>query len=243
MRSLGAGVKWLSAGLLVATACSSASPLPPLLADCDAGCTTQTGVGGGGVGDDSGSAASCDQMDFSGSSQCDQCAAAQCCSALTGCLSSEDTECKSLYMCEESCGGLATCVSSECGSYLGALATFNELETCLLGKCAVCSESGIGDPCTGSANGCATGLTCTDGWCSVDCTASTASTACSGLGPGGTNALGFANACLTIPAAGDVCVPGCASNADCPPETLCLPATAVGGAMVQVCSRIADAGP
>jgi hypothetical protein len=248
MRSVGAGVKRLGVGLVILVifpACSSSSSRPPLLPDCqanDAGCSTQIGVGGG---DDSGSAASCDQMDLSGSSQCTQCAGLQCCSQLTTCLGGEDPDCASLYNCEEACGGLASCVASNCGKYTSALATFNELETCLLGKCAACSESGIGDPCAGSANGCAAGLTCLYGWCTEDCTASST---CAGLGPNGTNALGLANACLTIVGTGDVCVPGCATDStdsDCASfaGTLCLPTTAVGGATVQVCSRIADAGP
>ena len=158
------------------------------------------------------------------------------------CFSGADPDCVSLFNCEEACGGLASCVKSNCGEFTSALATFNELETCLLGKCAVCSESGIGDPCAGSANGCAAGLTCLDGWCTADCTASTQ---CSGLGPNGTNALGFANACVTIAGTGDVCAPGCASNSDCAnfADTFCPTSTALGGATVQVCVRLADAGP
>jgi len=242
MRRVGVGARGLGVALALATACSSASSRPPLLGDCqanDAGCSTQIGVGGKG-GDDSGSGASCDQMDLSGSSQCTQCAGQQCCSALTACFN--DTECVNLYDCEEGCGGVASCVKAECGMYSGALATFNEVETCLIGKCAVCTESGVGDPCTSNAN-CAADRTCLDGWCTADCTATTASTACSGLGPGGTNALGFANACLAVAGTGEVCVPGCTATSDCASflDTLCLPMTAVGGATVSVCSRIADA--
>jgi hypothetical protein len=243
IRSVGTVVKAFGAGLALLASCSPASPLPPPIPDCqanDAGCTTQTGVGGGGVSDDSGSAASCGQLDLSGSSQCTQCAELQCCPALTTCF--DNTDCATLYTCEEACGGLASCVNSECA--LGAVAMFNEVEICLRGKCPVCNESGVGDPCGGSAPDCAAGYTCFDGWCTADCTASTASTACSGLGPNGTNALGFANACLALAGEGDVCAPGCGSDSDCANfvDTLCLPTTAVGGATVQVCARIADAG-
>src|ERR1700677_621135 len=114
MRS--AGVRGLGVALALATACSSASSRPPLLGDCqanDAGCSTQIGVGGSG-GDDSGSGASCGQMDLSGSSQCTQCAGLQCCPALTTCFSGEDPDCENLYSCEEACGGLASCVASNC---------------------------------------------------------------------------------------------------------------------------------
>jgi hypothetical protein len=247
MRSAGVGAKGVGAGLVslvVVAACSSSSSRPPLLADCeanDAGCSTQTGAGGGGTGGDSGSASSCDQMDFSGSSQCTQCAALECCPAFTACLI-EDTTCENLYNCEAACGGVATCIDTTCAPFTSAAATFNELETCLRGKCAVCAESGIGDPCGAGAPSCAPALTCFDGWCTQDCTASTM---CTGLGPNGTNVLGFANACLTIAGTGDVCVPGCASNSDCDvdfADTFCFGTTDVGGTAVQVCSRLADAG-
>jgi hypothetical protein len=108
--------------------------------------------------------------------------------------------------------------------------------------CTVCGESGIGDPCAGSNTGCAPGLNCIDGWCSIACTATTS---CAGFGPNGGNALGLTNACITIPTVGDVCTPGCSTDSDCAnfSGAFCLATTAVGGAAVQICSRPADAGP
>jgi|HubBroStandDraft_4_1064222.scaffolds.fasta_scaffold37197_2 hypothetical protein len=128
-------------------------------------------------------------------------------------------------------------------NYAAGQATFNALELCLQDMCTVCGESGIGDPCSGTSTGCAPGLTCIHGWCSTDCT-SGGSTCATGFGPGGTNALGLPNECLTIAGYGDVCVPGCTTPTDCAnfPGTFCSTTTAVTGATVQVCS-LADAGP
>jgi hypothetical protein len=247
-KPLGAG---FAAALALAAACACAScssteSRPPLEPDCqpnDAGCTTQTVGGGGGGSGDSAAASSCSGMDLSGSSQCIQCAGLHCCSELNTCLSPSNpsdpanTDCKNLLDCEEAFG-----TSSQCTAFSAGQATFNALEECLTGECPVCSESGIGDPCSGTSLGCAPGLTCFDGWCTADCTSSSA---CSGLGPGGTNALGLANVCLTIAGTGDICVPGCSASTDCEDftGTFCFATTAVGGAAVQVCSHTPDAAP
>ena len=127
-------------------------------------------------------------------------------------------------------------------SFFAAIVVGAAVTAAVPGYLQGCTQTGVGDPCTSNAN-CAADRTCLDGWCTADCTATTASTACSGLGPGGTNALGFANACLAVAGTGEVCVPGCTATSDCASflDTLCLPMTAVGGATVSVCSRIADA--
>jgi hypothetical protein len=242
MRDVSAALVALLLG--AAAACSAASPRPPILADCQAsdaaGCSTQIAGSGGGPGDDSGAAVSCAGSDLSGSSQCTQCAGLRCCASLTTCFQS--TDCQNLLNCEEGCGAVATCIDNCASQFPSATATFNELETCLRGMCTVCGESGIGDPCGGAATGCATGLTCVEGWCSEACTSSST---CAGLGPDGTNAVGLANACLTIAGTGDVCVPSCTTDSDCTDfaGTFCFTTTAVGGNTVQVCARAADAGP
>jgi hypothetical protein len=224
--------------------CASTDARPPLEPDCqpnDAGCTTQTAGGGGSGGGDGATAVSCSGTALSGSSQCFQCAGLRCCSEFNACLNPSDvsdTSCKNLFECEQAFGTSAVC-TSEFGA---GQATFNALEECLVAQCTVCSESGIGDPCSGTSLGCAPGLTCFQGWCTTDCTSSGT---CAGLGPGGTNALGLPNVCTTIAGTGDICVPGCSTSTDCADfaDTFCFATTAVGGAQVQVCSRTADAGP
>lgn len=228
------------AALALAGACSSSDLHPPVIADCvpnDAGCSTSSvaaSVGGG--GDDA--SESCSAASAPGASQCIQCAGAHCCTALTAC--SNDATCENLLSCEQACGAVSSCFTNCQQEFAAGQATFNALESCLAGSCPVCDEAGIGDPCE---DDCVVGLSCAaGGWCSKGCTTSAA---CAGVGPNGTNAIGQPNACLTVAGAGDVCVPGCASDADCVnfAGTFCYSTTAIDGTAVQVCYRAADASP
>jgi hypothetical protein len=233
---VGRGLEAIVTAIAVCVACSSPSAHPPLLENycptTDASsCTVTSAGGGGGPGGDASTSGgiTCDGMDFSGSSQCSQCAAEHCCSQFSTCHGSGSTSCWNLLKCQEA-------FEPDCTTmFAGGLATYNSLEDCLSGLCTVCGESGIGDPCAGSTTGCFPGLTCVDGWCTEACSASSD---CAGLGPGGTNGLAEANACVTIAGKGDYCAPGCGANAgDCAnfSGTFCFSTTSVANVSVSVC--------
>jgi hypothetical protein len=236
---VGQGLRAIVTALALSVACSSSSSRPQLLANycptTDASGCTVTSTGGAGLGPEAGSSgATCDGMDFSEASQCNQCAAEHCCTQLTTCYGS--TSCLNLLNCEEAFEPNCTT------TFAAGVATFNALEDCLAGMCTACGESGVGDPCYGTTTGCYPGLTCLDGWCTEAC--STSST-CAGLGPGGTNAIGQTNTCVTIAGKGDYCAPGCAGNdTNCAnfAGTFCFSTTSVSDVSVTVCELTGDAG-
>ncbi len=123
---------------------------------------------------------------------------------------------------------------SQCEQQYGSgVFLYGNLTSCLTLNCAVCTELGAGDPCAPHGPACNTGLTCSGLWCTRACGGSSD---CAGLGPGGGNALGPANACIRS-AAGGTCAPGCATDADCVafPGTYCFATIASDGLSVQVC--------
>lgn len=221
-----------------AAACSVTDDHPPQLGTCgsaDASCPTMIGVGGGSGGGDGGAGGACTVS--AGDSQCGLCTTAQCCSLLEACGSKAD--CSNLVSCENQCLGAAGCVGACQTQFPAGVAGLNTLDACISGKCAVCRELGAGDPCAGGA-ACNPGLTCNGRWCTKPCLHSTE---CTGLGPGGTNTGGLANACIPGTSAGEICFPGCLSDADCAaiPGSFCFTTPSAEGQTVTVCQSTPDA--
>jgi hypothetical protein len=146
-----------------------------------------------------------------------------------------------LLSCLGACGLDAACPSSCTSQYPDAVAIYDETEACVMDKCAVCSESGVGDPCSPGYPPCQSSLTCNGSFCSEPC--ATSST-CAGLGPAGGNTAGMPNVCAFVPAAGDVCVPTCTTDGDCASLVglYCKATTDVIGSSVQICAPLPDGG-
>ena len=105
-----------------------------------------------------------------------------------------------------------------------------------LGACAAASNCAraVGDPCTSNAQ-CASG-SCT-GWCEAACSA--ASPTCPASASSLFNAEGFPNWCEATATKGDLCFPGCGSDADCTvygTGLTCKSFTSVDGLVEKVCS-------
>jgi hypothetical protein len=218
-------------------ACTSES-LPPELGDCtptgDASCMPSNIGSGALAGASEGGSAACNAG--ASASQCDVCANANCCTPLTACAAS--TPCNNLLSCVTGCAGASACVSGCEGTYPDSVATLNAIDSCVALKCVICSESGVGDPC--AAYACMAGLTCPALWCTKACARSAD---CAGIGPNGGNFTGAPNACMST-ARGELCAPGCASNADCADfvGTFCVSTTSFDGLAVSICSTLPDGG-
>jgi hypothetical protein len=225
--------------VVVLGACSSESR-PPELGDCkaldDASCATPVS-GGGQLGSDN-DAASTVCSAGSSASQCDVCANANCCGSLTACAALAD--CNNLLSCVMGCAGASACVDACDQSYSNSVTALDAIDSCLTQKCAVCTESGVGDPCTPGASTCIAGLTCSSLWCTKPCAHGSD---CAGIGPDSGNFTGEPNACMAT-SGGVLCTPGCATNADCGdfPGTFCVSTTSFDGLTVSVCSALPDGG-
>lgn len=240
MRRLSIALVNVALAWVALAACSTDSAHPPLLGPCEFdGASCSVGAVGGGVGGaaDSGATPSACQVN-AGDSQCTQCAEASCCGAFAACTASAD--CENLLNCEPSCA-TAACVSSCETQSPNGVALLDTLQACLQTRCPVCSELGVGDPCTPDGTACNAGLLCSGLWCTKGCLRSTD---CAGLGPAGGNALGFQNACIVTATAGDQCLPGCAADSDCSsfPGAFCFATTSSEGLSVRVCAATPDAG-
>jgi hypothetical protein len=225
--------------IVLAAACSSTA-VPRELGDCvpdGAPCDPPPPATSSSSDPDAAIAPSCGVA--AGASQCDLCAGAHCCPTLSACDSS--VPCQNLLSCENACSGYAPCVAGCEQQYPTAVTLVDDLSSCLTLECAVCSQLGTGDPCQAQATGCNAGLTCSGLWCTRTCQYSSD---CAGLGPGGGNALGFANVCRRTPSFDDACFPGCTTDGDCAsfPGTYCVITTSIEGESVSVCATSADAG-
>ncbi len=142
--------------------------------------------------------------------------------------------------CEASCGGYAGCVTACQQQYPGSVTTLADLSSCANLKCPVCSELGVGDSCHLPGSTCNPGLSCGGLWCTKACARASD---CAGLGAAGGNAAGQPNACIFSPSEGDVCFPGCSTDADCAPfpGTYCLVTTSVDRLSVAICASSPDA--
>jgi hypothetical protein len=220
------------AGMAIAAACSSEGAHPPQLGGCgaaDASCATSTVGGGSSGGTDAGGTCTAS----AGNSQCGLCETAQCCSLIETCLA--DAVCAGFLKCENMCAGAANCESTCQGRYPQGPAAVAPVTTCALAKCPVCSQLGVGDPC--STGTCNPGLTCQDDlWCSKACVHSSD---CAGFGPDGANTLGLPNACLAT----GTCYAGCSTNDDCQsmPGTFCNTVMSIEQIPVTVCQSMRDA--
>jgi hypothetical protein len=235
---------WLGlGGLLVIAACSSSSQ-PAVDGTCTGKNCANGGSGGGSTGSGSGSASSDAGDDAAGAcgvssaqSQCDQCAGNECCSDLETC--GNNLTCENLLSCWQYCA-TASCQTSCKQQYPTAVSTFDALLSCLSDRCTVCSELGVGDPCSTSGTACNAGLTCGGLFCTRICLQASD---CTGLGANGGNILGNASVCKHI-TSGNYCFPGCASDSDCSdfPGTYCVQTTAINGAAVSICENGPDGG-
>lgn len=221
---------------------------PPALGGCvptDASrCSSPSGgsssLGGGSSTDDGGAGTTPAGCPVSpGESLCLQCAEARCCVDLNACESS--ALCRNLFNCETaaSCATSADCVAQCEAQYQGSTDLLNNLTTCLGVDCTVCTEEGIGDPCSAQAP-CIVGLSCNGLWCTKACAHSSD---CAGIGPSGENQGDDPNVCMQV-GSGDECVPTCITNSDCfaYPGTYCRTATSVDLVSVQVCTSVPEAG-
>jgi hypothetical protein len=227
------------AWLAVFASCSASDPRPPDLGDCKSSGPACSGgvVGGSGSTGDSGvGVGAC--ATTAADSQCTQCGGASCCAQDQAC--SADTDCVNLLSCEQGCGGTSACISGCQQQSPNGVTLLANLTTCLDADCPVCSQLGTGDSCI-SGVACNAGLSCNGLWCTKPCARASD---CLGLGGEGGNVLGFPNECILTASAGDSCVPGCASDADCEsfPGTFCFAQQSVDGLSVSVCSSIPDAG-
>jgi hypothetical protein len=228
-----------AAVLLTIVACSTNS-LPAASGDCvvvDGSFCTPKVIGGGSSGGGEGGAEGGSCSASAGTSQCGVCAGTSCCSELEQC--SDNTACTNLLSCEDDCNG-SPCVTACQQQFPTGTATLEILSSCLARDCPICEESGVGDPCGPQYYPCETGLTCNGLWCAKACVNSSN---CAGIGPGGTNTLGFANACMATPH-GNTCTPGCGGSASaCAdfPGTYCFTTTDDDGNVVSVCAALPDA--
>jgi hypothetical protein len=174
----------------------------------------------------------------SAQSQCDQCEGDSCCADLQACGAS--TACLNLIACFDGCGTGACQQACEQQASGPASTLFKALLQCIAGKCPVCSELGVGDPCSAAGVTCNAGLSCGGLWCTRSCAKGSD---CTGLGAGGGNFTGNASACRRV-SAGDFCFPGCSGDADCAdfPGTYCVQTTDVDGSAVSVCAAGPDGG-
>jgi hypothetical protein len=228
---------------IAAGACTQSTDHPPGLADCtgvDAACPPPeiAGGGGGGSGSDGGATVTGCTVNAA-DSQCDQCGNGSCCNDVDNCQN--DMNCRTLLICEESCGGGPTCVSTCEGLSPLGVDLLTTLDDCLQVKCPVCLQFGVGDPCDPAASACNPGLACDRSWCSKPCVRASD---CVGLGANGGNELNLPNACMEITGLGQVCAPGCSVDSDCIdfPSTYCSASTSIDGLVVTVCLPLADAG-
>jgi len=232
--------------VLFLVACS-AEPRPPELGNCvgqgDASCVpsplgagSPAGGASDGSADDQGQGASVCNAGPS-PSQCNACAAADCCTPLSVCM--PPTTCNTLLACVNDCAGASACIEGCEQRYLDGVTALDAVESCLNLKCPICSESGVGDPCA-SGYPCIAGESCNGLWCTKACARASD---CTGIGPGGGNFAGEPAACLAT-SGGDLCTPGCSSDADCTdfPGTYCRPTTSVDGLAVSICSALPDGG-
>jgi hypothetical protein len=219
-----------------AVACSSSS-MPPLAGNCDpttnARCGTSSGTSGS-SGGEGGTSSAC-QTDAG--TACDECAAQNCCSEYATCASTSG--CVALLDCEDDClasADISTCQQQCQTQYPAAASTLQLFTTCATSRCTICSQSGVGDPCSTGYAPCTTSLSCNGRWCTKDCSATSD---CAGIGVDGDNVTpGTANTCVQ-----GVCVPGCNSNTDCQdfPASLCNSMRAIDGTLQSVCTS-ADGG-
>lgn len=226
--------------LLAIVACSSDDSRPGTNGDCvvvDGSICTTTVIGGSSSGSEGGTdGGSCTVS--AGDSQCGVCANAHCCAQLEEC--NANTACTNLLSCEDTCGGASSCITSCEQQFPTGGSTLQLLTSCLTTDCPICDESGVGDPCSVGYPSCETGFTCTGLWCTKACVSSTD---CAGIGAGGTNTLGYGNACITGPH-GNTCAPGCGGSAGaCAdfPGTYCFMTTDDQGNVVSVCATLPDA--
>jgi hypothetical protein len=235
------GVLHVSAAavVLAIVACSS-NDMPPDFGDCvvvDGSVCKPAVIGGGSSGGEGGAdGGSCAVS--AGDSQCGQCAGASCCSELTECQN--NTACTNVLNCEDDCSNGSACITACEQQFPTGVSTLSLLSSCLTHDCPVCDESGVGDPCGPQYPSCVTGLTCNGLWCAEGCVKSTD---CVGIGAGGANTLGFANACM-VASHGNTCTPGCAGDPSACndfPGTYCFATTDDDGSVVSVCSRLPDA--
>jgi hypothetical protein len=237
------------AAVLVVFACSSSSSRPPTENGCKGtGCI---GGGSGGGGGSSGGASSSGSIADSGegditticgvpsnASQCSLCLANQCCTQLTGCRT--DMNCYNIDLCVIRCGGGSTCINTCEASFAAGTSLYEALSSCAQG-CAICLESGTGDPCGGLGSyPCTVNLTCNGLFCSRTCVTDSD---CTGIGPEGGNYIGNPNACIKTTGGLQACAPGCTSPGDCAAfaGTICRTATDASDTTVSVCGSVSDA--
>ncbi len=202
---------WAACLLGMLAGCSSGTSHPPGLGDCvataEGACATPI-TGGGSASSDNDAATTNCAVDPNGS-QCDQCANAGCCTPLAACVASAN--CLNLLSCENSCNSSA-CITACSAQFPGGAGALAALASCEVDKCVVCSELGVGDPCSPQDNACVAGLLCLAGWCTKACSTDAD---CVGLGAGGGNGIGQPNACIQTTTSGRICYPGCGSDTDC----------------------------
>lgn len=233
MRAIALPVRFIALSFAI-VACSPSGSRPGELNDCTGHCSSTLAGGQSSGGDAASSSCTINPAD----SQCAQCAEAKCCPTLSACSSSKD--CVNLDNCQMGCSGSASCVNACQGQYPLGVSALNALASCVESDCAVCNQSGVGDPCF--SGGCNPGLSCGTSWCTKACARASD---CTGLGPNGANSAGQENACIFTAGVGNTCFPGCGGNGDCAafPGTYCLLTTSVDSLSVSVCTTQPDSGP
>jgi hypothetical protein len=234
------------AAVLLVFACSASSSHPPV-ENCQGNCTGGGGGGGGsgsgssGVGGDSGGDAPMGPCGVApNSSQCVLYMGRQCCTQLKGCTGS--IACQNLFECVNACGAGTTCQNMCDQAFPTGQGAYQLLVQCAQTAGSPCTESGTGDPCGSFGYPCALDLTCNGTWCTLtrECVADSD---CTGIGPGGGNELGLANACIRLAGGATECAPGCRTPQDCSifPGTTCIHAFDATGSDAFVCGSITDA--
>ncbi len=231
-------IGYVATCLLLAAACSASDTHPPELGACDSNCSVApVGAGGtsGGAGD-AAVAANCSTT--TNDSQCLQCLGSNCCTMLNACLGNPD--CQNLLSCENACTDSA-CLSMCKADFPNGVLILDNLTPCETSRCPVCSQSGTGDPCVPGETTCNVGLSCVGLWCSKTCLHASD---CVGLGASGGDSRGQTNSCVHSSSSGDICFPGCTTDADCEPfpGTFCLSFTSVDALPATICASSRDAG-
>jgi hypothetical protein len=166
----------------------------------------------------------------------------------TACLKCIGTSCCTEYAaCTSTCLALSECAAGDMSCVddnAAGKSALDALTTCVNASCAVCSQGGIGDPCTSGAT-CMKGLTCTGLWCTKG--GCIGDSDCAGMYANGTNSGGTQNRCVLSEDNGtqvSACFPGCAETSQCSsfPDAECLQAESITMSTTFVCSLASDAG-
>jgi hypothetical protein len=192
-----------------------------MAAALDTGALPQPDTGGGGP--------TCTPK--TGASECSKCQDTSCCAVLTTCA--QNAECVALVKCEGNCGD-SSCIADCQTQHAAGKADLAAYSSCVSGSCPVCSQEGVGDPCTADSD-CPSPLTCSGLWCTKSCAGDPD---CAGAFDNGQNRYSGTNTCAVNKLKAAICFPACTSDADCAPYagTTCVSDPTPNNGVTHICA-------